>query len=100
MRTEPELLNERLDRLALILDEIMPNCANLVRDALELLKEHDTANLYKCPNCGTWVSAENVVRCKDCKYWDESDHDCNIKTGWFACGADWYCADGERMEGR
>lgn len=41
MRTEPELLNERLDRLALILDEIMPNCANLVRDALDLLKEQE-----------------------------------------------------------
>ena len=41
MRTEPELLNERLDRLALVLDEIMPNCANLVRDALDLLKEQE-----------------------------------------------------------
>ena len=41
MITEPELLNERLDRLALVLDEIMPNCANLVRDALELLKEKE-----------------------------------------------------------
>ena len=41
MRTEPELLNERLDRLALVLDEIMPKCANLVRDALDLLKEQE-----------------------------------------------------------
>ena len=45
MRTEPELLNERLDRLALVLDEIMPNCANLVRDALDLLKEQDAMNV-------------------------------------------------------
>ena len=37
-----------------------------------------------------------VVRCKDCKYWDSEEHDCNIKIGWFACGADWFCADGER----
>lgn len=41
MRTEPELLNEQLDRLAMVLDEIMPNCAELVRDALELLKEQE-----------------------------------------------------------
>lgn len=41
MNTEPELLNERLERLAMVLDEIMPNCALLVRDALELLKEQD-----------------------------------------------------------
>ena len=39
MNTEPELLNERLERLAIVLDEIMPHCALLVRDALELLKE-------------------------------------------------------------
>jgi len=41
MNTEPELLNERLERLAIVLDETMPNCALLVRDALVLLKEHD-----------------------------------------------------------
>ena len=41
MITEPELLNERLERLAMVLDEIMPKCASLVRDALELLKEQE-----------------------------------------------------------
>ena len=41
MNTEPELLNERLERLAMVLDEIMPNCALLVRDALALLKEQE-----------------------------------------------------------
>lgn len=41
MNTEPELLNERLERLAMVLDEIMPKCALLVRDALELLKEQN-----------------------------------------------------------
>jgi len=41
MNTEPELLNERLERLAIILDEIMPQCAELVRDALSLLKEQE-----------------------------------------------------------
>ena len=42
---------------------------------------------------------EKVTRCKDCKHWDADEHDCNIKTGWFACGADWFCADGVRKEG-
>jgi len=41
MITEPELLNERLERLAMVLDEIMPNCASLVRDAVALLKEQE-----------------------------------------------------------
>lgn len=46
------LLNERLDRLALVLDEIMPNCANLVRDTLELLKEQEETKTIICPKCG------------------------------------------------
>lgn len=45
MYTEPELLNERLERLAMVLDEIMPNCALLVRDALELLKKQEVREL-------------------------------------------------------
>ena len=57
MRTEPELLNERLDRLATVLDEIMPNCALLVRDALELLKDQETEDtgscrVFQCKKCG------------------------------------------------
>ena len=40
-----------------------------------------------------------IVLCKDCKYWDSEEHDCNIKIGWFACGADWFCADGEKGDG-
>ena len=41
MYTEPELLNERLERLAIVLDEMMPGCALLVRDALSMLKEQE-----------------------------------------------------------
>lgn len=36
-----ELLLERLERLAIALDEFMPRCAELVRDAIALLKEQD-----------------------------------------------------------
>ena len=31
---------------------------------------------------------KRLVLCKDCKHWNADEHDCNIKTGWFACGAD------------
>ena len=41
MKTEPEFLNERLERLAIFLDTIMPHCADLVRDAITLLKEQE-----------------------------------------------------------
>jgi len=36
-----ELLLERLERLAIVLDELMPQCAELVRDAIVLLKEQE-----------------------------------------------------------
>lgn len=58
--------------------------------ALKLLKEQEAANLYKCPNCGTWVSAENVVRCKDCIRYYANGGNCDQVL------ADWFCADGDR----
>ena len=74
MMTDRELLLERLERLAIVLDELMPQCAELVRDAI--------------------TQQEAVVRCKDCKYND--DGECIIKAGWFPVKPDWFCADGER----
>ncbi len=41
-----ELLLERLERLAIVLDELMPQCAELVRDSIALLKEQEKA-LYE-----------------------------------------------------
>ena len=61
----------------------------LEKDALELLKEQ-----------------EAVVRCKDCKHWYFADNriPCEQEN---ICGRngivvtpDWFCADGERKEGR
>lgn len=72
MRTEPELLNERLDRLALVLDEIMPNCANLVRDALDLLKEQEAVEPKQigqgwfCGACDALLSIGNEKIVKFC----------------------------------
>ena len=41
-----ELLLERLERLAIVLDELMPQCAELVRDSIAMLKEQEKA-LYE-----------------------------------------------------
>ena len=38
---DKSLLIERLERLAIVLDELIPGCAELVRDAISLLKEQD-----------------------------------------------------------
>lgn len=78
---------------------------NIAKAVLALLKEHETANLYKCPNCGTWVSAENVVRCKNCKHGYECEFDikCENEGNPQMFGTrhkpDWFCADGKRKEG-
>ena len=65
-----------------------------INNAIALLKEQETENLYKCPNCGTWVSAKNIVRCNDCKHAEL----CEIYAGWDGKHPDWFCADGERRE--
>ena len=39
--TDRELLLERLERLAIVLDELMPQTAELVRDAIALLKKQE-----------------------------------------------------------
>jgi hypothetical protein len=122
MITEPELLNERLERLAMVLDEIMPNCALLVRDALELLKEQketiDNLNetvrnlLQHIEDIGQYMtpiglvedvkafveSRPQIVRCKDCKHWEQSNGHCPFNS--IFTNDDWFCADGERKEGR
>lgn len=68
MITEPELLNERLERLAMVLDEIMPNCASLVRDAIELLKEqekHDGAFIVIDTKTGKEADQYNIALHED-----------------------------------
>ena len=64
---DKNLLIERLERLAIVLDELMPGCAELVRDAIAMLKEQEaveprkkddgnpqpwTAWWYVCGDCG------------------------------------------------
>ena len=46
---------------------------------------------------------KEVVRCKDCKHRDPEDHkcDCGHDIQWqLPRQDDWFCADGERKEGR
>ena len=57
--------------------------------------ENGNLRTYAFPDTAESIE---LVRCKDCKHWDADDHECNIKTGWFSCGADWFCADGERKD--
>ena len=38
-----------------------------------------------------------IVRCRDCKYWEDSEN-CPVYD--LERPEDWFCADGERKEGR
>lgn len=64
---------------------------------------------YELPNIA--VSRENfekmrpaqpeIIRCKDCKHYNGEDRDICCPLADYAqskCGADWFCADGERKE--
>ena len=44
------------------------------------------------------VEQRELVCCKNCKYWNADDYDCNIKVGHFTATPDFFCADGERKE--
>ena len=66
----------------------------LFKDALEFIKKQPT------------VDAVKVIRCKDCKHWDdvsitEKGHECNLTNGnkykiRIATPSDWFCPMGER----
>lgn len=97
--TDRKLLLERLERLAIVLDELMPRCAELVRDAIASLKEQkaETEKLIGFIN-GFSKDAVPVVRCKDCKH--RGIHIFNKKLSMpqskKTVDDEWFCADGKR----
>ena len=56
-----ELMLERLERLATVLDELMPRCAELVRDTIAMLKEQGKT--------GHWIykKDDGVFMCSCCE---------------------------------
>lgn len=59
-----ELLLERLERLAIVLDELMPQCAELVRDTIALLKEQDAQDATDIREIdGLWC--DDITFCKE-----------------------------------
>ena len=77
---------------------------DLIDDTLALLKEQEAKieQLNRFVN-GFSRDAMPVVRCKDCKHRDPEDRKCDSGHGiqWqLPRQDDWFCADGERKEGR
>ena len=73
-----------------------PAYDDFVDSAIVLLKEQETASLYKSQNCGTWVSAKNVIFCKDCQFYNEGENEVD---SWMRCRLhsintlpDWFCS--------
>ena len=78
------------------------NCGcidRLLADTITLLKEQDkkVEQLNRYIN-GFSRDAMPVVRCEDCKHWEQSNGHCPFNS--IFTNADWYCADGEYKEGR
>ena len=74
-------------------------CTALKDNAKESLSAVDDYTVRQ-----TWCPIKKVVRCKECRYWDEghteecenSDSVC-FHNGW--CSPDFYCGDGEPKDG-
>lgn len=77
--------------------------ANWIDGSQRLDTEHDYEEVARyIEECPT-VDAVPVVRCRDCKYWDRT---WTTHSGWHFCpmigfqtATDWFCADGEHMDG-
>lgn len=101
-------------------NRICPNCWN--PNYVVFLGDFSKAYKYKCMNCNhyfndidvgepsapVWkseymngkVGMVEVVRCKDCKHFDKEQEECTMYGTVINASADWFCADGERKEGR
>ena len=70
--TDSELLLERLERLAIVLDELMPQCAELVRDAITMLEEQDAVEPrvstaeQRCGHCNKVIEMDGWQFCPWC----------------------------------
>lgn len=89
------------------------NCANCGWSVLvgsSIMCRYNEHRTWRDECCEAWkpngkeTNMVEVVRCRDCIYWDKghteecdnSDSVC-FHNGW--CKPDWFCADGERKEG-
>ena len=83
---------------------------DIMRDAFAMLKEQEQAMKEKDGTISNLIAQikeisqcyERVVRCKDC-----DNRECDGRAGTIVCGITgeshdrlWFCADGERKEGR
>ena len=63
----------------------------------ELLKEQENATIWKCDKCGEWITGTNVVRCKDCKHWNQNLGEYCDRLNSYP-GGEWFCANGEKRQ--
>lgn len=75
--------------------------ANLIDAGLK-----DTAKAVNAIQFIPAADVVEVVRCRDCEYWQTGWKPTNAADGYHFCGAvgvvrsgEWFCADGERKDG-
>lgn len=77
-----------------LLKEQKDDCKNLLSDYEDLAKEYQKLLDKKIPLI---TNRQEVVRCKDCKHYDEETGRC-AKYHVHGCAETWFCADGERND--
>jgi hypothetical protein len=94
-----ELLKEQED-----IGTELTNAVELIRkknERIEKLLKEQKAQKFFVDESGKITPLPVVVRCKDCRWWHESEihkgfGDCGQANGIALKPSDWFCADGER----
>lgn len=45
-----------------------------------------------------WRYVQNLIRCKDCTYYQEDTHECGMEIDWFYMPDDGFCSRARRRE--
>lgn len=66
----------------------------ITKDALDLIYAHVRHVASLVSNQVMAEDTQMIVRCKDCKHWEQSNGHCPFNS--IFTNADWFCADWER----
>lgn len=103
IRDAIELLREQQKQIDSLGTDLTDSCDRVRRLRKELKEKQN--QIYEMQDRTEYLEDKvkaqpQIVRCKDCRYWDYRTNGCRHLTGAISpivkTHADWFCADGER----
>ena len=71
---------------------------NIDKDELVKALNYDRDQYEKGYADGRWARDSEIVRCRDCKWFNDYEVACDLLTGLVSSNSDDYCSKGERKE--